>query len=117
MNEDIKKYLLEYFDCHSIGQDAYAIHLPLYYPNSDKQITIGCLFDKEKLVVSDLGELAKDIIEIRPNYFLEKSTQDTLKKYDCEFNNGKITMQAFACDVKEAISQFCFMMIVLIDKL
>ena len=117
MNEDVKNYLLQNFNCHSIGQDAFAVHLPLYYPNSDKQITIGCLFDNHNLTLSDLGELVKDIIEVKPNYFFEKSTQDVLKKYDCEYSCGKITMQTLVCDIKEAISEFCFMIIVLIDKL
>ena len=117
MNEDIKKFLVENFDCHSIGEDSYAVHLPLFYPNSDKQITIGLLFDNEKLIISDLGELVQDIVEVRPTYFLEQSTLKVLEKYDCEYHNGKITMQTFGFDLRTAISEFCFMMIVLIDKL
>ena len=117
MNEDVKEYLEQHFDCHCIGEETYAVHLPLYYPNSDKQITIGCLFDNEKLIISDMCELVQDIVEVRPNYFLEQSTLKTIEKYNCEYSNGKILMHSLTCDTKEAISEFCFMIVVLIDKL
>ena len=117
MNEDVVKFLFDKFTCRSLGENTYHITLPLFYPDTDNQFVLGVQLNERQLILSDLGEFVSKVYRVKTNFFFEEETKKILEKYDAKYEDGKIIMESFVYDIQPAISQFCFLLILLTDKL
>ncbi len=117
MNEDVVKFLFDNFTCRNLGEDTYHITLPLFYPETDTQFVLGVQMNDHQLILSDLGEFVTKVFRVKPDFFFNEDVKKILEKYDAKYENGKIIKESFTYDIQPAISEFCFLLIVLTDKL
>ena len=117
MNEDVVKFLFDRFPCRSLGENTYHITLPLFYPETETQFVLGVQMNNHQLILSDLGEFVSKVYMVKPTFFLEDETKKILEKYDAKYENGKILMEGFTDEIQSAISEFCFLLVVLTNKL